>query len=177
MERAIKAEEKAVVPVGSPITLGQQPNNLPRPKVDWWSKYVWKLLWIVGLFAIIIISYQLEQSIRQHVATTFNMLPYFWFHSIVPAVFGAYIALLFVKAWSVKLDLAIILCVTIPCLLIAFYGPVIFTIVLNTTSTPDSNNVPIPLWMHEVNSIGIPSVVAGLTLIVGLFGGTKQAKK
>ena len=68
MEREIKAEEKAVVPMGSPITLGQQPNNLHRPKVDWWSKYVWKLLWIVGLFAIIIISYQLEQSIRQRVA-------------------------------------------------------------------------------------------------------------
>ena len=27
MERAIKAEEKAVVPVGSPITLGQQPKS------------------------------------------------------------------------------------------------------------------------------------------------------
>ena len=38
MEREIKAEEKAVVPMGSPITLGQQPNNLHRPKVDWWSK-------------------------------------------------------------------------------------------------------------------------------------------
>ncbi len=142
-----------------------------------WSKYVWKLLWIAGLFAMIIISYQLEQSLRNHVATNFNPLPLFWFHTIVPAVFGVFIALLFVKSWSVKLNFPLILCVTIPCLLIAFYSPVILTIVQNTTATPDSYTVPIPLWMHEINSNGIPSVVAGLTLIVGLFGGTKQSKK
>jgi hypothetical protein len=142
-----------------------------------WSKYVWKLLWIVGLFAIVIISSQLEQSIKQHVATNYKMLPLFWFYSVVPVVFGVYVALLFVRIRSIKLNFPLILCVTIPCLLGAFYSPVIFTIVQNNTSTPDSYTMPIPIWMYSTNAIGILSVVAGLTLIVGLFGGNEQSKK
>jgi hypothetical protein len=142
-----------------------------------WSKYIWKLLWIVGLFTLVIIYSQLEQSLKQYVATNFKMLPLVWFYSVVPVVFGAYIALLFVKIRSINLNFPLILCVTIPSLLGAFYMPVIFSIAQNTTSTTDSFNMPIPLWMYSTNIIGILSVVAGLTLIVGLFGRNEPTKK
>lgn len=142
-----------------------------------WSKYVWKSLWVVGLFILVIFSSQLEQSVKKYVETNFNMSPLFWLYSIVPIVFGVYIALLFVKIRSVKLNPSLIVCVTIPCLFIALYGPIISTIVQNTASTPDSYTVAIPLWMYNTNAIGILSVVAGLTLIVGLFGGKEQSKR
>ncbi|WP_391203914.1 hypothetical protein [Psychrobacillus sp. L4] len=135
-----------------------------------WSPYVWKLLWGVGLIVLLFIIYHLELKVRNHVAITFQPLPIFWFLPTAYFVFGIYISFIFVKVWSVKWNWPLIVCVTIPFLILAFYSPVIYTIIQSTSSDSNSFSVPIPYWIMNINSLGIPSIVAGITLMVGMFG-------
>jgi hypothetical protein len=138
-----------------------------------WSPYVWKLLWGVGLIVLLLISYHLENKVRNHVAITFQSLPIFWFIPTAYFVFGIYISLVLDRDWTVKWNWPLIVCVTLPFLIFAFYSPVIYTIVQSTSS--DNNfSVPIPFWMMKINSLGIPSIVAGITLMVGMLGKKKE---
>ncbi|QFG00195.1 hypothetical protein PB01_16015 [Psychrobacillus glaciei] len=107
---------------------------------------------------------------KNHVSTTFYMLPMLWFNAIATFIFEIYISFLFIKFWSVRWNWSLILCVTIPCFIVACYSPVIDTIVQSTTSDLNSFSVPIPFWMMKINSLRIPSIVAGITLMVGMLG-------
>ncbi|MFF2754903.1 hypothetical protein ACFVR1_14270 [Psychrobacillus sp. NPDC058041] len=141
-----------------------------------WSPYVWKLLWVVGLIALVLISYHLENKVRNHVAITFQPLSIFWFMPTAYFVFGIYISLVLVRDWTFKWNWPLVVCVTIPLLIIAFYSPVIYTIVQSISS--DNNfSLPIPFWMMKINSLGIPSIVAGITLMVGMMGKKKEDYK
>ncbi|MFB5284476.1 hypothetical protein [Peribacillus sp. Hz7] len=128
-----------------------------------WSIWILKLIWIVGLVGLILTGYHFEQYTQQNTNKTFNVLPLYWFYSIVPFLFGAYISLLFVKKWSFKINKPLLLCVTAPCFIISFYLPTVSTFFANATFLPNA------FWVFELNSFGIVSMVAGLTLIVGLF--------
>ncbi|QFG00190.1 hypothetical protein PB01_15980 [Psychrobacillus glaciei] len=137
-----------------------------------WSPYVWNLLWVVGLIALLLISNELGLKIRYHVATTFHMLPITWYYAFAAFVIGVYISLLFINVRAVKWNWPLIICVTVPCFIIAFYYPVTYTIVQTTASDPGNFSVPIPIWLMNINFVGIlgiPSLVAGLTLMVGMF--------
>ncbi|WHY88738.1 hypothetical protein QNH39_13260 [Neobacillus novalis] len=140
-----------------------------------WSKFVLMGIWVVGLFGLLLIGYHLELTIKQKADETFNILPLFWFYATVPFLFGIYISLLFVKGWSFKFNPPLFLCVTVPCLIISFYSPVVYTIVANTTFA-SSFNGPAPFWLLKINSFGIAAIVAGLTFTVGLFGIKQQIK-
>ena len=140
-----------------------------------WSTYVWKLLWTVGLIALLIISYNLELKVKNHVATTFRPLPIIWFQFIASFVFGIYLSLLFIKEWLVKWNWALIVCVTFPFLIIACFFPIAITIIENTTLDPNNYSVPLPYWLLQINNHGIPSIIAGLTLMIGLFSKTSKA--
>ncbi|WP_342598994.1 hypothetical protein MHB48_16500 [Psychrobacillus sp. FSL H8-0483] len=133
-----------------------------------YSKFVWRILWLVGLFVFLYISSQIEMRARNISATTFTILPVIWIRSIAPFVFGIYLALLFVKGWSIKWNPAIILCITVPSLIMTFYFPVLFTIIQYTTINPNSFSVAIPFWMNSSFDVIVP-IVAGLTLMVGLL--------
>ncbi|TQR07517.1 hypothetical protein [Psychrobacillus soli] len=139
-----------------------------------WSPYVWKLLWTVGLIALLIISYKLELKAKNQMATTFNMLPVIWFQLIAGFVLGIYLSLLFIKEWLVKWNWPLIICVTIPLLIISIYSPIAITIVQNMVQDPNNYSVPLPHWLLRINTYGIPAIVAGLTLMVGLFSKTTR---
>lgn len=140
-----------------------------------WSPYVWKLLWTVGLIALLIISYNLELKVKYLAATTFQTLHIIWFEFIASFVLGIYLSLLFIKKWTVKWNWSLIICVTIPFLIISIYLPIAITFVQNIA--PDSNNfsVPFPNWLMLITTYGIPGIVAGLTLMIGLFSKTSKA--
>lgn len=141
-----------------------------------WSPYIWKLLWVLGLIALLIINYDLELKVKNHVQNTFHFLPMFWFQSIAGFVIGIYFSLLFIKVWVVKWNWLFIAFVAAPCFIIAFYFPVIYTIIQYTTSDPNNFSVPLPFWMMKINSHGIPNLAAGLTLTLGIFGYTEKPK-
>ncbi|MFJ8066573.1 hypothetical protein ACIQYS_18400 [Psychrobacillus sp. NPDC096426] len=139
-----------------------------------WSPYVWKLLWTVGLIVLLIISYKLELKVKNHVATTFQMLPIIWFQFIANFVLGIYLSLLFIKKWSVKWNWSLIVCVTIPLLIISIYLPIAITFVQNIAQDSNNYSVPFPSWLMKITTYGIPAIVAGLTLIIGLFSNTAR---
>ena len=79
-----------------------------------WSPYVWNLLWVVGLIALLLISNELGLKVRNHVATTFHMVSLIWYYATAAFVIGVYISLLFIKVWAVKWNWPLIVCVTVP---------------------------------------------------------------
>ncbi|WP_342511662.1 hypothetical protein MKY34_14190 [Sporosarcina sp. FSL K6-1522] len=129
-----------------------------------------RLLWTAGLFGLLLIGVKLEIMIKQSFEISFTVLPLFWFQAIAPLLLGVYTSLLFVTIKSFRLQLPLLLCVTLPCLLISFYMPIAFMIVSAMSSSPENFSVPIPFWMLTINSFGIVPVVAGLTLVMSLFG-------
>ncbi|MFF2448904.1 hypothetical protein ACFVSW_17575 [Neobacillus sp. NPDC058068] len=140
-----------------------------------WLIWGLKLLWVVGLFGLLLIGYEFQQAIQQKVDSTFKVLPLFWFHGTVPFIFGLYISLLFVKGWSFKFNPSLFLCVTVPCLIVTFYMPVVFTFVSNTPSD-SSFGADISFLMLKINSFGIAPIVAGLTFFASLFHVAQPSK-
>lgn len=137
-----------------------------RPK---WSIWGLKLLWFAGLLGLILIGYHFKLKIEQIFDETFNPLYLIWYNSILPFLFGIYISLLFVKKWSFKINTPLLLCVAVPCLILSFYGPFVISI-------PFSFNLPEPFWLLQINTFDIAPVVAGLTIVVGLFEGNRPSK-
>lgn len=140
-----------------------------------WSPYVWKLLWTVGLIVLLIISYKLELQVKNHVATTFQMLPIIWFQFIANFVLGVYLSLLFIKKMAVNWNWSLIFCVTLPLLIISIYLPIAITFVQTMAPDPNNYSVPFPNWLFRITTYGIPAIVVGLTLMMGLFSKTTKA--
>ncbi|MFJ7678600.1 hypothetical protein ACIQXQ_11220 [Peribacillus sp. NPDC097198] len=134
-----------------------------RPYPTWFT-YVVKVLWLAGLFVLLVVSYTLGLTIQKKVEATFIIEPLFWFDSVVPLVFGLYVSLLFVKGWTFKLQMPLFICVTLPCLILSLYVPIVYTFFPNAAYFPD------PYWLLTRDSFRIIPVVAGLTLFTSLFG-------
>ncbi|MGE8205898.1 hypothetical protein ACQKP0_15190 [Heyndrickxia sp. NPDC080065] len=139
------------------------------------SSFVFKLIWVVGLIGLLIIGHYFEQIIKQNIQASFNFLPQIWFNTTLPFLFGVYISILLVKSWSIKVNIPLFLCVTVPCLLISFYTPFVYTLAF-TTTVSSFFNIPVLVWLLDINSYGIASIVAGLTLSMSLFGADREAK-
>lgn len=137
-----------------------------------WSTFVF---WVLGLIALVVTKSYFEKSIKQFADDMISPLPEIWFNTTVPFLFALYFSLLFVKKWSFEMNAPIFLCVSVPCLILSFYAPIVYTFV-SITSTSSSYSVPIPSWMLSLNSDGIVSIVAGLTLIMALFGATQSSR-
>lgn len=140
-----------------------------------WSSYAWKLLWTIGLIALLIISFNLEIKVKNQMATTFNMLPVIWFQFIANVLLGIYLSLLFIKEWSVKRNWSLIVCVTLPFLIISIYSPIAIILVQNLVKDPNNYSVPLPWWLMKSTMHGIPAIVAGLSLMLGLFSKSFKA--
>ena len=141
------------------------------------SLFLSRFLWTVGLFGLLLIGAKLEIIIKQYFDTSFKILPLLWFQATAPLLLGIYTSLLFVKIKSFNLQLPLLLCVTLPCLLISFYMPITYTIISTMTSSPGNFSGLIPFWMMTINSFGVVPVIAGLTLVMGLFGTPSNQSK
>jgi len=131
--------------------------------------FIFRVMWLLGLIAMVLIGYDLEESVLKIESSNFNHLTPFWFFSVAPAFFGIYLSLLFIKKWSVKINEPLLICVSVPCLILTFYSPVVYTIVSMTTSST-TFSVPIPFWLLKINHSGMISLVGGFSLFMALFG-------
>ncbi|MBK3493748.1 hypothetical protein JFL43_02510 [Viridibacillus sp. YIM B01967] len=138
-----------------------------------WSKFTLKLIWVVGLFGLILGSYHLKQMVEQQVSQNYIIGPRFWLDATMPFLFGLYISLLFIKRWTFKINIPLFLCVTVPCLIISFYTPVVYTITSNSTSDLVLS-IPMPFWLFKLNSYGIAPITAGLTFLISLCGASQH---
>ncbi len=62
-----------------------------------WSSYFWKLIWVIGLFLLTIISYDIKYQIKVISATTYSIVPVFWANFIILFMWGVYLSLIFIK--------------------------------------------------------------------------------
>ncbi|KXH80745.1 hypothetical protein [Sporosarcina sp. HYO08] len=133
-----------------------------------WMKWLWPILWMVGLVIILFAFSHFGQVVAEQTARTFNMAAKVWFETIVPFAAGLYLSLLCVKDWTFRPNWPTLLLITLPCLLITFYPPVVFS--LSTTTI----HFPLPLWLFEFGLSRILPIAAGLSLVMGLFWGSKR---
>lgn len=124
-----------------------------------------KISWMIGFFLLIFISISINNYLKELASTTYKPTPYMWATAVIPIVIGAYIALLFIKQFKLKLNMGLFIFVTIPCLLLTLYYPII-------TIFPSVVD-PLPFLMSasliQFTSEEIFGVVAGLTLVLSLF--------
>lgn len=128
--------------------------------------FVYKVMWLLGLLVLLVVGYHLENTVQRISSDTFNIFPQVWFSSLLPSFFGGYLSLLFIKRWSIHINASLLWCISLPCLILTIYVPVISSIASQTTSS----FFKIPMWLHQINHFGILSFVGGFTLLIALFG-------
>ncbi|MFJ7730806.1 hypothetical protein ACIQXF_02815 [Lysinibacillus sp. NPDC097231] len=125
---------------------------------------MWKLIWVIGLFLLTIISYDIKYQIKVISAT--NIVPVFWANFIILFMWGVYLSLIFIKKWTIKINLPLLICVFIPCFLFSLYVPL-------ATFLPLS--LPIGgIWFNKALSSNFIGIVAGLTFMLSIFNDSRS---
>ena len=138
--------------------------------------YFLKILWVVGLIILAIISFNYENQLRQTATETFNFIPVIWSKLFISILFGLYISLLFVKKWSFNINLSLLWCVAIPCILLSFAFP-LFVSLSSVNYLPEMIiSSPISSGLQKIYSTNIFGIIAGLTMILGLFNAQPNNK-
>ncbi|MET4561006.1 hypothetical protein [Lysinibacillus parviboronicapiens] len=131
-----------------------------------WSSYLWKLIWVIGLFLLTIISYNIKYKINVISASTYSMVPVFWTNFITLFMWGVYLSLIFIKKWTIKINLPLLICVFIPCFLFSLFVPL---------TTIFSLSLPIGgIWFNKALSSNLIEIVAGLTFMLSIFNNLKS---
>lgn len=131
-----------------------------------WTPYFWKLIWLVGLIILAITKLKIAIHFDQLANDTFNFIPILWSNLIISIIFGMYLAFIFVKKWSFKINQVLLWCVAIPCILIALCYPIIA--ILGSTFEYLSFSF-IPYWLIRISDLEVFGITAGLALILSIF--------
>ena len=124
--------------------------------------YFWKALWVAGLIVLAIMSFDYTIQAKQTMGETLNQVSYVWTKLFISIIFGLYISLLLVKKWSLKINPSLLICVTIPCLLLSFSYPI--------WSIHEFNLSPlIVFYLMKILSTDLLGTIGGLTLVLGIF--------
>lgn len=134
-----------------------------------WLSYFLKILWVVGLIILVIISFNYENQIKQNASETFNLIPVILSKIIISIIFGLYISLVFVKKWSFSINLSLLWCVAIPCMLLSFANPILSTLSSFDSLPENIGSSPIFFWVLAISSSDMFGIIAGLTIILSLF--------
>ncbi|MDF2902990.1 MAG: hypothetical protein K0S25_628 [Bacillus sp. (in: firmicutes)] len=134
-----------------------------------WSSYFWKILWVGGFIIFVEISSDLNSQIQLTANETYNLLPVLWFNLFSSIAFGLYISILFVKKWSFKINFPLLLCVSIPCILLSFAYPILATLSSFESLPENIANSTISFWLLKIFSSDVVGIIAGLTIILSVF--------
>ncbi|MDW0110061.1 hypothetical protein [Sporosarcina aquimarina] len=125
-----------------------------------WSTYIWKLIWVIGLFFLSIASFDILNHFKNssHINTTS------WASSIILFLWGIYLSLVFIKKWSIKINVPLLICVFIPSFLFSLI-PLLTSIL--------SISIPIGMLFLKIFSSNLIEIVAGLTFMLSIFDNSK----
>ncbi|QBK26659.1 hypothetical protein [Ureibacillus thermophilus] len=129
-----------------------------------WS-YGWKILWVIGLFILLIISFDLKQQIEESI--NYRIEGYFWYIFFIRFLLGIYLSFICIKQWKIHFNYPMLIGAFLPCLIISLVLPV---------SSITTGAVPFGNWIAKVHSTGLTEIAAGVTLMLGIFHGTKKEK-
>ena len=131
--------------------------------------YLRKVLWVVGLIILAITSFDYASQAQQTMNATASLVSYVWTKLFISIIFGLYISILLVKKWSIKINPSLLICVTIPCLLLSFAYPI--------WSIHEPNLSPsIVFSLMKILSTGMLGTIAGLTLVLGIFNNHSESE-
>lgn len=129
------------------------------------SPFLWKLSWVVGLFLLVIISFDIENQINSYSVSTFDIIPKIWANFFIHIIWGIYLSLIFIKKWTFQVNLPLLICVFLPCILFSLNFPI---------SALTSLYIPLGGWTIKVITSGLIEIVAGLTLMLSIFNNKKR---
>ena len=121
-----------------------------------WSPYIWRLSWVIGLFLLTIISFDIKNQIKD--SSHFSMI--YWTSFVFLFIWGIYLSLIFMKKWSMKINLPLLICVFIPCFLLSLIMPL---------SATFNISLPGSIWLIKLLSSNLIEIVAGLTFMPSIF--------
>ena len=124
------------------------------------SPYLWKLSWVVGLFLLVIISFDIENQIDSYSSSTFDIIPKIWANFFIHFIWGIYLSLIFIKKWNFQVNLPLLVCVFVPCILFSLSFPI---------SALTSLHITLGGWTIKVITSGLIEIVAGLSLMLSIF--------
>lgn len=128
------------------------------------SLYFWLIIWLIGLIILATLSLNVENHFKQIASETFNPLPLIWYNSLVSLFFGIYISFVFIKKWSLNVNTTLLCFVFIPSFLISISYPI-----LAMLGNWEVSISFIPYWIISVSNLNLFGIVAGLTLMLGIF--------
>lgn len=131
-----------------------------------WSSYFGKLIWVMGLFLLTIISFNIKYKIHAISTSTYSIVPVIWTNFIILFIWGVYLSLIFIKKWTIKINLPLLICVFLPCFLFSLFVPLamIFSI-----------SLPIgDIWFNKAARSNLIEMVAGLTFMLSIFNNLKS---
>lgn len=125
-----------------------------------WGSYLFRLLWLVGLWVFAHITFQV---LTPHPSANVN---YKTIHTVLMLsainyfLFGMYLAVLFIQNWRPRFNPPLLIFIFMPCVSL----PILESIL----------GVVSPVWLIKANTMSFSSVAAGASLMLGLFGSTKM---
>ena len=128
------------------------------------SLYFRQIVWIIGLIVLVSLSLNVEDYLKQVAGETYNPFPLYWYSSLDSFIFGIYISLIFLNKWSFNVNTTLLCFVFIPSLLITFCFPIL--VMLNGWGVSIAY---IPYWLIRVSQVEVFGIIAGVTLILGVF--------
>lgn len=131
--------------------------------------YFIKFIWLIGLIALAIIAFHLDNQIQQSASETYSLLPVIWSKLVISIIFGLYISLILVKEWSIKLDFSLLWCVAIPSLILSAAFPILASLSLSGHLPEIVESSPITFGLQKIFSMNIVGTIAGLTIILSFF--------
>lgn len=129
--------------------------------------YYWRILWLIGLLIL--------GNIKLHY-TTLIRRDFYWVEPFLAMMLGLYIALIFVKKWSIQIKPALLWCIAIPCILLRVIVPLF--LVLDTSSSIEAllptkiQLLLLPVIFYVISPIvgeDVFGIVGGLTLMISIF--------
>lgn len=135
------------------------------------SPYFWKTIWVIGLIVFINFSLNFENKVQQTAMTEYNLIPVWWFEVVHPLLFGFYLSLLFVKKWSVKVNLSLLWCVAMPSFVLLCSYPLLATLSTFGIMPDKILNLSISTWVFKafVSYSYVFGMIAGLTIMLSFF--------
>jgi len=137
--------------------------------------YLIKFIWFIGLIALAIIAFNLDNQIQQSASETYSLLPVIWTKLVISIIFGLYISLILVKKWSIKVNFSLLWCVAIPSLILSVAFPILASLSLSGHLPGIVESSPISFGLQKIFSMNIIGIIAGLTIILSFFN-TQSSK-
>lgn len=81
-------------------------------------------------------------------------------------ILGIYISLIFVKKWSLNINPTLLWGVSIPCLFISIFSPIMITL-----------GKSISYWVIQISTFEVFGIVSGMTLILSLFSNQSKIEQ